>query len=235
MSQGEVPVGLFDRFLADATCPATQKPSDCRPDRGVSPTPDCPAQCVTWTGAALFYNWLSAREGRRPCFVRTGESQTITDPLTKAPVAMEVWKCDFDADGYRLPTEAEWEYACRAGAATAYSFGDDEDLLPVYAVFAKWQAAPAGSRMPSAWGLFDMHGNVREWCWDCFRDYTGDDAVDPVGPPLRTTRVFRGGSWYDLPRACRSADRHASSPTGGDSLTGFRVVCTVPGPPARKP
>ncbi|MDZ4820541.1 MAG: formylglycine-generating enzyme family protein [Planctomycetota bacterium] len=123
---------------------------------------------------------------------------------------------------YRLPTEAEWEYACRAGTKTAYSFGDDPEKLGEYAVYYNdgetEKYAKIGTKKPNPWGLHDMHGNVTEWCLDVFdraqyAKLTGKDAVNPVALPTKLyPNVVRGGAWDDEPDALRSAARRASNP-----------------------
>ncbi len=128
---------------------------------------------------------------------------------------------------YRLPTEAEWEYACRAGTNSAYSFGDSAERLVDHAWFdtnAETQTQPVGSRKPNAWGLYDMHGNVWEWCADWYGPYSPGDTENPRGPSEGTLRVLRGGGWYDEASECRSADRRWSDPTVGSDCDGFRVV-----------
>jgi formylglycine-generating enzyme required for sulfatase activity len=132
---------------------------------------------------------------------------------------------------YRLPTEAEWEYAARAGTTTAYSFGDDERQLAEYA----WYSANAGNmahavgqKKPNPWGLYDMHGNVWEWVQDWYGPYTAGNAVDPAGPPSGSHRVGRGGSWYCGARHCRSADRrHCYAPGARYAYSGFRLLREV--------
>jgi formylglycine-generating enzyme required for sulfatase activity len=114
---------------------------------------------------------------------------------------------------YRLPTEAEWEYACRAGSDKAYSFGDDPAKLKDFAVFDANQYAKVGTKKPNPWGLYDMHGNVLEWCLDQYAPYKEDAATNPfVKPTTLYPRVARGGSWYDYPDDCRSATRFESHP-----------------------
>ncbi len=130
---------------------------------------------------------------------------------------------------YRLPTEAEWEYACRAGSTTRYCFGDSEATLREYAWF--WENAgktthPVGEKKRNAWGLYDMYGNVWEWCqyWYGAAYYASSPLDDPEGPTGGSRRVARGGSWEDAARFCRSAFRHYYSPGRRDKFLGFRVA-----------
>ncbi len=133
---------------------------------------------------------------------------------------------------YRLPTEAEWEYACREGTTTAYSFGDDVSGLGEYA----WHIGnsnstthPVGGLKPNAWGLFDMHGNVFEWCQDWYGPYESLQVVsDPTGAASGHYRVLRGGAFVDLPRLVRAADRHTDQPGSRYHLIGFRLARTYP-------
>ena len=136
---------------------------------------------------------------------------------------------------FRLPTEAEWEWACRAGTRTRFCFGDDDGGLADYA----WHEAnsgnathPVGAKKPNAWGLCDMHGNVWEWCGDWHDEYPKGwkPQVDPTGPATGSYRVLRGGSWFYFPFVCRSAARIGSSPALGDVSIGFRVVVVPSGP-----
>jgi len=132
----------------------------------------------------------------------------------------------------RLPTEAEWEYACRAGSSMVYHFGDSEDRLGDYAWYhgnSDWKTHPVGQKRPNAWGLYDMHGNVEEWCADWYGEdyYAQSPAADPAGPTSGTLRVLRGGAWYSLERDCRSADRDHDWPTFAFYSYGFRVVVSA--------
>ena len=127
--------------------------------------------------------------------------------------------------GGALPTEAQWEYACRAGSTTAYSFGDDSDSLGDYAWYtinSSSKTHPVGQKKPNAWGLYDMHGNVREWCADWYGSYSTTAVTDPTGPTSGSYRVLRGGSWSNGADYCRSAYRNSGNPDGYRNF-GFRV------------
>ncbi len=156
---------------------------------------DRPVNRVTWYDAIDFCNRLSEREGLTPAYRRDGYNVS--------------W--DSAADGYRLLTEAEWEYACRAGTRTRYSFGDDKGKLGEYAWYDKNSGGvphPVGTRQPNPWGLYDMHGNVYEWCWDWYGFYRSEPQADPVGPPAGKYRMLRGGSFYFGAEFLRSASRN---------------------------
>jgi formylglycine-generating enzyme required for sulfatase activity len=149
---------------------------------------------------------------------------------------------------YRLPTESEREYACRAGTTTAFNFGSaihggmanfysyweyDASIGDIYVsnpTTYLGRTTAVGSYAPNAWGLHDMHGNVWEWCRDWYGTYPTGSVIDPQGAPSGSTRVFRGGRWYDLGRYCRSARRSYDFPSYGSYYFGFRVVL-APGQP----
>jgi formylglycine-generating enzyme required for sulfatase activity len=137
---------------------------------------------------------------------------------------------------YRLPTEAEWEYACRAGTTTRFSFGDDPGYGTNFMNYAWcWENSastyPVGEKLPNPWGLYDMYGNVREWCLDFYGEYPGGVAVDPQGPATGWYRVLRGGSRSSLKRECRSASRYGYPPLAQVNDFGFRILLTTEQPP----
>jgi formylglycine-generating enzyme required for sulfatase activity len=142
---------------------------------------------------------------------------------------------------YRLPTEAEWEYACRAGSTTRFANGNAEadlDKIGWYGGNSGGTSHPVGMKLPNAWGLHDMHGNVWEWCLDWYGDYPSDSVMDPRGTQSGSDRVLRGGSWgYGAAADCRSAQRgswlpsYNLSPDESSSL-GFRVSLAPPVPAA---
>jgi formylglycine-generating enzyme required for sulfatase activity len=171
---------------------------------------DQPVEKVGWIDAVEFCNRLSARENLTPVYIIRGEEVT--------------W--NRGASGYRLPTEAEWEYACRAGTGTRYCLGDEEADLDRAGWFADNCAAkthPVGGKTANAWGLYDMHGNVWEWCYDWYGPYEGN-AKDPVGSVPGPGRVVRGGSWGNYPQNCRSALRNYAFPGPSYLLIGLRPV-----------
>src|SRR5437588_2727827 len=166
--------------------------------------PELPVEQISWAQAALYCNRRSQAEGLKPCY----------DEATA--------KCNFEADGYRLPTEAEWEYACRAGSTTDYCFGSDARKLTEYAWFtdnSSKKTHPVGQKKPNPWGLYDMHGNVAEWCNDFYRpdwykQFTGKTvkASEVTNWPTELyPRIIRGGSYHADPEECRSAFRYASA------------------------
>jgi formylglycine-generating enzyme required for sulfatase activity len=128
---------------------------------------------------------------------------------------------------YRLPTEAEWEYACRAGTTNLFSFGDATTEGDQYAWTLENSDAtthPVGLKRPNPWGLHDIHGNVWEWCADWFALYPPNDVVDPVGPPSSKFKVFRGGGWNNGVDFARSSSRFMMGASNGIHFVGFRVA-----------
>jgi formylglycine-generating enzyme required for sulfatase activity len=171
---------------------------------------DLPVDSVSWNDAIAFCNTLSEREGLRPYY----QNQVVPQP---------------GGEGYRLPTEAEWEYACRAGSATLYCFGDKVASLGEFAWYegnSGNTTHPVGRKQPNAIGLYDMHGNAYEWCWDWYDGgfYGQLPAVDPRGPSQSSERVLRGGGWNGDASSCFSARRVRHPPEWGDAALGFRVA-----------
>jgi formylglycine-generating enzyme required for sulfatase activity len=133
---------------------------------------------------------------------------------------------------YRLPTEAEWEYGCRAGTKTKYHSGKEEDHLKEVAWYdanSGERTHPVGEKKPNAWGLYDMHGNVYQWCSDWYGEnfYLNGHTNNPAGPKHGTCRVVRGGCWAHFSLDCRAANRGSREPSYRSSYIGFRVVCTT--------
>ncbi|MEV0704617.1 formylglycine-generating enzyme family protein [Saccharopolyspora sp. NPDC050389] len=161
--------------------------------------PRTPVTEVCWQEAARFCNLLSEAAGLEPCY-SIGDGPDAQDAT-----------CDWAADGYRLPTEAEWEHACRAGTSGVHSGELGE--IAWYRGNSGGEVHEVATRAPNAWGLHDMLGNVWEWCWDVY-----DPKV--YGP----YRVFRGGGWCDPPRGCRASCRRKSHPTLRTDDLGFRLA-----------
>lgn len=175
---------------------------------------ESPATQITWNDSIAFCNWLSEREGLSPAYQRNEDGSWI-------PVSQ--------SEGYRLPTEAEWEFACRAGSTTHFSFGDNPAELEKYAWFdrnAGGQSHKVAQKLPNPFGLYDLHGNVFEWCQDWGqRDwYRSAFSIDSPGPPSGTHGVCRGGTWMQVDARCRCAFRFFPAHSVRDNDLGFRPV-----------
>lgn len=231
MGQHEVTVGQFRKF-AEATKHVSTLEKEKKPGFGY----DVKQNAME---ISTEFNWHSI-----------GFNQTDRHPVANLSwddaTAFCRWLSEQEKREYRLPTEAEWEYCCRAGTTTRFVGGEDEESLIPYANVsdaafrskypdASWAvewddkhpfSAPVGSLKANPWGLHDMHGNVWEWCSDWYgADYfKNSPAVDPKGPETGTKRVLRGGSFTNRFRFIRSADRDADSPKYRYNFTGFRVV-----------
>jgi formylglycine-generating enzyme required for sulfatase activity len=189
--------------------------------------PDCPQTFVSWYDATAYCNWLSEKAGIPPeqwCYVPNPDGgyaagMTIADDVLART-------------GYRLPTEAEWEYACRAGTATPHYFGRDDSQLAEYAVSDQVSGhgpISVGQRKPNDYGLFDMHGNAAEWCHDRYRLVSTRRMVDAFASIAgREPRVVRGGSFQDGATRTRSAARGHRLPGERNATVGFRVARSYP-------
>lgn len=187
--------------------------------------PKGPVERVRWRDAKAYCNERSRADGLTPCYNE------------KTPE----WECDYSADGYRFPTEAEWEYAARAGSQTPYDFGSP-DKLRQFAWFADngdQKTHRVGQKKPNAWGLCDMYGNVSEWCEDVYSPtyYKESPEKDPTGPPnpggKDVKRVMRGGNWNVGADACRATYRQGQRTGNTDACfatdyCGFRCVRRAP-------
>ena len=180
-----------------------------------------PVDTVTWTDAILYCNLRSRAEGFEPCYEEKGDT----------------WRCNFKADGYRLPTEAEWEYACRAGTEREYFFGSDPRELKKYAWYtdnSSKKTHPVGQKEPNRWGLYDMYGNVAEWCNDVYSEnyYKASPSKNPRGPEEGDIKVLRGGGWQDSTDSLRSSWRASENYSFVDACImdsmGFRCARNVP-------
>jgi formylglycine-generating enzyme required for sulfatase activity len=195
-----------------------------------------PVEYVTWYDAVLFCNALSRAAGRDSVYAYTAVTGTPGDGCSD----LAGIGCDASRNGFRLPTEAEWEYACRAGSTADYYWGGsyplaapadtaDMDSNAVWSHNSPNMTLPVGSARPNAWGLYDMSGNVLQWCNDWYGPYPGAAQTDPAGPAGGSLRVLRGGSYYldDNGYTLRSACRGSMSPDARYrffNVTGFRVV-----------
>jgi len=155
----------------------------------------------------MFCNWLSQKEGLDPCYEKGRKERAYEKDYY-------AWHLIPGTTGYRLPTEDEWEYACRAGTTTDFTCGDVSDHLRHYAVFVARSTEACASKRCNAWGLFDMHGNVQEWCQDWFeKELFGDSH-----------RVLRGGCYEDAPKNCQSASDIGFAQWSRYQTQGFRVA-----------
>jgi formylglycine-generating enzyme required for sulfatase activity len=222
----ETTVEQFQRFLSEH--PPVARGAGAATDG----PPDHPQGSVTWYEAAAYCNWLSSQEGLPPdqCCYAPNAGGAYASGMRVAPGYLQ-------RRGYRLPTEAEWEYACRAGAVTGWHFGDDATYLEKYGVSAatRNEPLPIGRRKPNDFGLFDLLGNVAEWCQDAYAAYpvsvadasqTTTDQSDEVDDGR--ARVIRGGAFRDPADRVRCAARAKQPPTHRTDSVGFRVGRSYP-------
>jgi formylglycine-generating enzyme required for sulfatase activity len=171
-----------------------------------------PVEQMGWRDSVEFANEVSRMMGLKSVYAGSGDAA----------------RWDQRAPGFRLPTEAEWEYAARAGQGFEYAGSDDVDLVAWTRENSGLRPHPVGLKRPNAWGLRDMSGNVWEWCWDRDGAYPRSNLVDPTGLSRGPSRVIRGGSWIYDPRSARVAYRNRSEPGRRDDDLGLRLVRTGP-------
>jgi formylglycine-generating enzyme required for sulfatase activity len=176
----------------------------------------CPVEEVSWFEALKYANALSKKEGLPPCYALSGKRVTV-----KARAGNPL-----NCTGYRLPTEAEWEYAARAGT-TGARYGK-LDAVAWYWDNAGRKTHPVAKKQPNAWGLYDMLGNVNEWTSNRYGNYSASSATNPIGARKGTYRVFRGGGWSNYAHSTRAADRSGLNPSSPDLSTGFRLFRSAP-------
>ncbi len=215
-----------------------QQAFDSQPSQHIACGKDCPVESVTWYEAIHYANWLSQSEGLEVCYTLLGCDESC---VGCGQVCQDVDFKGLDCQGYRLPTEAEWEYAARAGTHTAYYNGhasnenksntcaQDESLDNIGWYCANSNGTPqaVASLSPNSWGFFDMSGNVQEWVWDRYGSYSSRAITDPMGTSEGDMRVARGGAWDYISAGCRAAYREALPPETSNDATGFRLVKTV--------
>ena len=198
---------------------------------GVNPSAhigkNLPVENLTWYDAIRFCNALSQKEGRQPAYSVKEENGRIS----------VTWNSK--ANGYRLPTESEWEYAARAGTTTPFNTGENinADQANYYGTYPyrdrpsqtyRGETVPVGSFTANAWGLYDMHGNVWEWCWDRYGSYPQEQiSTDPQGNPKGQLRVNRGGGFNDFGKHLRSSYRAAQNPSNKSFNIGLRLARNV--------
>ncbi|GHT82335.1 hypothetical protein FACS1894137_01030 [Spirochaetia bacterium] len=174
-----------------------------------------PVENVTWYEAVEYCNALSLKEGLSPAYRIQGNATV----------------CDFNANGYRLPTEAEWEYAAKGGKkdylALTYSGGENPADLAWYHANSGGRTHTVGTKTPNSLGLYDMSGNVWEWCWDWYGSYGKGEQIDPKGHKTGVTRVRRGGGWFFGAEYLRSTVRGQFPPSNRSGYLGFRVCQSV--------
>ena len=229
LSNREVSVAQFLAFVNDPNASADQKPEKWEGElKQYSPTDDCPVQQTNWFDAVLYCNWLSRKEGLSPCYQTSGKKLKLKN-YDDTEYEAEDWQLQIEANGYRLPTEAEWEAACRARTTTGWSCGEDEVELRDFAVFdinSRNRTWPGGTKLPNGWGLFDTHGNVWEWCHDWYGEAISGGS-DPRGPTAGQNRVLRGAAFNYPPSDVRSSYRYGNPPTYRSYVVfGFRVART---------
>jgi formylglycine-generating enzyme required for sulfatase activity len=203
--------------------------------------PKFPVNSVTWFESILFANLLTLKAGLKPCYYTNSAQSAL---INSSNYLGGQYYFDINANGYRLPTEAEWEYFCRAGTATPFHIyepyydgsnwqrcksGLFQFLERVATICDNNKGGPVavGTRDPNPWGLYDVHGNVAEWCWDWHLSYPSTQLLNYYGPNSGSQRIIRGGGWFWAASLCRSAARGSDDPGIRNNSFGFRLVRTL--------
>jgi len=202
------------------------------PSKSASCGLNCPVEMTNWHMAVAFCNALSTKAGLAACYACTGSGTSVKCQVASAYSGQNVYTCP----GYRLPTEAEWEYAYRAGTTTAFynggitnCSGSDSNASAIgwYDYNTSSATKPVGQKIPNVWGLYDLAGNVNEWPHDWYGSYSSSAVTDPWGPSTGTTRVIRGGSWSDDPVHMRAAYRNIYPQDQKHGFIGIRCIRTL--------
>ncbi|RTY86617.1 formylglycine-generating enzyme family protein [Flavobacterium sp. GT3R68] len=209
LSKFEVTVWQWKTFVKETKAKMPQKPIwDWKEN--------FPINQITWEEAVAYCNWLSKKEKLQPVYSKKGPN----------------YVCNFKANGYRLPTEAEWEYAAKGGKLsnkTPYSGGTNPDKLSWHKTNSNKAPHTVGTKMPNELGLYDMSGNVWEWCWDWYNEdfYKTETKNNPTGPQMGEKRTVRGGSWDSDNKYLRPANRISTYPDKTHEFYGFRVARSI--------
>ena len=225
MSLNSFYMGKYEVTQGEYKALMGKNPSDT--DRGIGD--NYPVNQVNWYDAVEYCNALSRREGLNPCYVI---DKTRQDPSNNTVYVYDklrwIVTCSFDANGYRLPTEAEWEFAARGGTGSRgyiYAGSSSIDSVAWNKDNSGSKSHPVGGKQANELGLYDMTGNVWEWCWDWYGNYSGGSQSNPSGPSSGSNRVVRGGGWNYNASHSRAANRSNNflQPYGYTN-GGFRVV-----------